>query len=201
MPFIVGLTGGIGSGKSTLASCFREHGAIVIDADGIARELTEPGSPVLDELVESFGADILDASGLLRRSVLAERAFSSDENTKALNEIMHARIREEAERRISQFAKDAIVVYDMPLLVETGSEAMCDFVVVVEAPVEIRVSRLLEHRNLAEADIRQRIGQQASDQARAEIADLVVRNDSDVAELRAQCESAWNRICLAAETP
>lgn len=201
MPFIVGLTGGIGSGKSTLASCFREHGAIVIDADGIARELTEPGSPVLDELVESFGADILDASGLLRRSVLAERAFSSDENTEILNRIMHSRIREEAERRISQFANDAIVVYDMPLLVETGSEAMCDFVVVVEAPVEIRVSRLLEHRNLAEADIRQRVGQQASDQARAEIADLVVRNDSDVAELRAQCESAWNRICLAAGTP
>ncbi len=198
MPFIVGLTGGIGSGKSTMASCFHEHGAMVIDADGIARELTEPGSPVLVELAESFGADIVDSAGILRRSILAERAFSSDENTEILNGIMHARIREEAERQISQFANDAIVVYDMPLLVETGSEAMCDFVVVVEAPVEIRVSRLLEHRSLTESDIRQRIGQQASDQARADIADLVVKNDSGVAELRAQCETAWKRICLAA---
>ncbi len=198
MPFVVGLTGGIGSGKSTVASCFSEHGATVIDADEIARELTHNGSPVLGELQKVFGTDILDSQGNLNRSLLAERAFSSREKTEDLNVIMHERIREKALSRIKEQPDNAIVVYDMPLLVETDSQNLCNFVVVVNAPIEQRIARLQATREMPLNDIQQRISQQSPDSARNEVADFIITNQGTLGQLYSQCESAWTSILEAA---
>lgn len=199
MPFVVGLTGGIGSGKSTVASCFSKRGATVIDADEISRELTQLGSPVLAELQQVFGTDIVDAHGQLKRSLLAERAFSSLEKTSDLNSIMHKRIRENALLRIKNQPDDAIVIYDMPLLVETDSQNLCDFVVVINAPMDQRISRLEATRGMPLIDIQQRIAQQAPDSVRDAVADFIIHNDGSLEQLNSQCESAWTMILHAAQ--
>jgi len=194
MPFVVGLTGGIGSGKSTVASCFQEHGAVVVDADEIARTLTSRGSPVLSVLQQNFGEDILDSEGNLNRSLLAERAFDTEVNTAKLNEIMHPKIRERAEQLIAKVSADRIVVYDMPLLVETNSQDLCDFVVVVDTDVEKQIARLVDSRGLSESDAWNRINRQASRATRINVADLVIPNDGTRADLIDRCGSAWTRI-------
>lgn len=199
MPFVVGLTGGIGSGKSTVASCFEEHGATVIDADGIARELTQDGSPVLTELQEIFGDDIIDSQGSLIRSLLAERAFHSEQSTRALNAIMHRRIRDLTIERLRVLPDNEIAVYDMPLLVETQSEDICDFVIVVNSPVTERIQRLQDQRKMPLHDINKRMAQQASDEVRSAAADFVISNESSLEQLRSQCESAWTVISEAAK--
>jgi dephospho-CoA kinase len=198
MPFVVGLTGGIGSGKSTVASCFSECGAKVIDADDISRVLTQSGSPVLDELAQAFGADILNSEGQLNRSLLAERAFASQELTETLNSIMHPKIREVALSQIKGQPDNVIVVYDMPLLVETGSENLCDLVVVVTAPVEQRISRLTASRSMSIADIQQRIAQQSPDSVRVKAADFIITNQGSLEDLYAQCKPVWALILDAA---
>lgn len=194
MPFIVGLTGGIGSGKSTVASCFAEHGATVVDADELSRSLTSRGSSVLHELQDAFGSDILDEQGDLKRSLLAERAFATEDKTARLNEIMHARIREKAITLLGSLPNDVVAIYDMPLLVETNSVDMCDFVVVVDAPEELRRERLVSSRNMSVEDISARIARQASSAQRNAVADVVINNDSDLGSLSRQCESAWAEI-------
>lgn len=201
MPFVVGLTGGIGSGKSTVASYFHEYGATVIDADVIARELTEPNSPVLSELQKAFGNDILDDHGNLIRLLLAERAFSSAERTLVLNKIMHGRIRERALTLINAHSPSDIVVYDMPLLAETNSADLCNFVVVVQSPETQRIDRLMQSRGMSLEDIKHRIEQQASDTERAAIADVIIHNDSSQEELALQCEQVWNLIVEQAGNP
>ena len=198
MPFVVGLTGGIGSGKSTVASCFSECGATVIDADEISRELTQSDSPVLDELAQAFGADILNSQGQLNRSLLAERAFASRDLTETLNSIMHRKIREMALSRIQSQPDNAIVVYDMPLLVETGSENLCDLVVVVTAPMEQRISRLTAFRSMSPEDIQQRIAQQSPDSVRNQAADFIITNQGSLEDLYSQCKSVWAFILDAA---
>ena len=194
MPFVVGLTGGIGSGKSTVASCFQEHGAVVVDADEISRELTAKGSPVLVELQQNFGSDILDQDGNLIRTLLAERAFASAERTAVLNKIMHGKIRGKAIELIGEMPSQTVVIYDMPLLVETGSQDMCDLVVVVDTDVDQQVNRLVELRGLTENDVRMRIERQAPREVRLESADLVISNNGSRADLAAECETAWDRI-------
>jgi dephospho-CoA kinase len=201
MPFVVGLTGGIGSGKSTVASCFAKHGATVIDADKIARELTERESPVLVELQEVFGEDILQADGELNRALLAERAFQSAKGTQDLNSIMHQRIRSMAIERLRQLPDHEIAIYDMPLLVETQSQEMCDFVVVVNSPVSERIQRLQDSRGMALDDIQRRMSQQVTDEVRNSAADVVICNDSSLENLISQCESAWSAIRVAASDP
>lgn len=194
MPFIVGLTGGIGSGKSTVASCFAEHGATVIDADEISRSLTARGSLVLNELQDVFGVDIIDEHGDLKRPLLAERAFATEEKTIRLNEIMHARIREKALSVIDSLPNDVVVVYDMPLLVETNSVDMCDYVVVVDASEELRRERLVSSRNMTNDDVSARMARQASSAERNSFADVVITNDGDLAFLGEQCDRAWEDI-------
>ena len=194
MPFIVGLTGGIGSGKSTVASCFKGHGATVIDADQISRSLTEHSSPVLKELQAEFGEDILNQQGELQRSLLAERAFRTEQTTETLNSIMHTRIREIALQQIHELPENEIVIYDMPLLVETNSAELCDYVVVVDTSVETRRERLLKTRDITESDLNSRISRQASSEERNAVADLIITNNGSIDELRAQCERAWVRI-------
>ena len=198
MPYVVGLTGGIGSGKSTVAEFFRSRGAVIIDADAIARSITEVNSPVLPELQIAFGSDILDSDGELRRQLLAERAFSSHAETQRLNAIMHGRIRERAITEIQSLADETVAIYDMPLLVETDSVAMCDFVVVVDAPASQRIERLKSSRGMTEPEATQRMEMQASDTDRNAVANFIITNDRDLDHLHQQCDLAWSAIMNAA---
>ena len=192
----VGLTGGIGSGKSTVARMLEARGAVVIDADAIAREIVEPGEPALHALVEAFGDSIVADDGSLRRGELAAIAFASPDGTERLNAVMHPLIRAESERRIDEATREgaAIVVYDMPLLVETGQRDLVDFVVVVDVPVELQVERAVTLRGLDEADVRRRIQAQATREERLAAADVVIDNSGTVVETMAQVATLWHNL-------
>lgn len=186
----VGLTGGIGSGKSTVAAMLAEHGAVVVDADGIARRIVEPGSPVLARLAEEFGEDILDSDGQLLRGELAARAFATERGTRRLNEITHPAIRELAEVELSagdESAATGIVVYEMPLLVETGQVSLVDVVAVVDVTEEDQVRRAML-RGLTEADVRARMSRQASREDRLAAADYVIDNTGSLEHTAQQVE-------------
>lgn len=192
----VGLTGGIGSGKSTVARMLANAGFPVVDADQIAREIMEPGSPVLERVAEEFGADILDDEGVLDRSELARRAFASKEATERLNAITHPAIRAESERRFAAAEKagETAVIYDMPLLVDLGLHAGMNLTVVVDVDVEERVRRLVEKRGLDEADARARMGQQIDDATRLAAADVVIDNNGSLDALERQVAALVKRI-------
>ena len=192
----VGLTGGIGSGKSTVARMLANAGFPVVDADQIAREIMEPGSPVLERVAEEFGADILDDEGVLDRSELARRAFASKEATERLNAITHPAIRAESERRFAAAEKagETAVIYDMPLLVDLGLHAGMNLTVVVDVDVEERVRRLVEKRGLDEADARARMGQQIDDATRLNAADVVIDNNGSLDALEPQVAALVERI-------
>lgn len=192
----VGLTGGIGAGKSTVAALLSDHGALVIDADAISRELVEPGSPVLQELVDHFGAQVLRPDGSLDRGRLAREAFASRDGTAALNAIMHPRIREESARRLAAAEATGadVVVYDMPLLVETGQAELVDLVVVVDVPVDVQIARAVGPRGLDEADVRRRLEAQATREERRAVADVVIDNSGDLEMTRAQVDELWRRL-------
>ena len=172
---MVGLTGGIGSGKSTVARMLTERGAVVVDADAIAREVVEPGQPALAALVEAFGPEILLPDGSLDRTALAARAFVTDETRKQLEAITHPAIGEEFLRRVAAAPEGGIVVHDVPLLVESVRGYNYDAVIVVEAPRELRLSRL-EERGVDRADAERRMALQASDEDRRKVATWVVDN-------------------------
>jgi len=189
----LGLTGGIGSGKSTVARMLAERGAVIIDADAISRELVEPGEPALDRLVEEFGTGILREDGSLNRGALARVAFDDAAAAARLNQIMHPAIREESERRIADAVRRGatVVVYDMPLLVETGQQEVVDRVIVVDVPEAVQIQRAVGSRGLDEADVRRRIALQASREERLGCADGVIDNSGDVAETERQVEALW----------
>ena len=187
---VVGLTGGIGSGKSTVAAMLARRGAVVIDADAIAREVVEPGSPALAALVERFGPDILDAGGSLDRKALAARAFADEESRKALEAITHPAIGEEFLHRISDAPEGSVVIHDVPLLVEGGMAARYAAVIVVEAPRDVRLDRL-EQRGIDRADAEARMAAQASDAERREVATWIVDNSGDLDGLEEQVDAIW----------
>jgi dephospho-CoA kinase len=198
---MIGLTGGIGSGKSTVAGLLAAKGAVVVDADAIARQVVEPGSPVLDELAERFGADIVGADGRLDRALLAERAFVSDESRRDLDAITHPAIGEEFLRQVAAAPSGAVVVHDVPLLVESKNPAQYRGVIVVEAPREVRLARL-EARGIAVEDAERRMAQQASDEDRRAIATWLLDNAGSVDELSAQVDAIWPELeRFAAEEP
>lgn len=200
---LVGLTGGIGSGKSTVATILAEHGCDVIDADRIAREVVEPGQPALGELAERFGRSILTEDGRLDRSALAGLAFADDVARAELDRITHphiaARIAESVARLAASEEPGAprVVVVDHPLLVETGQAARFEDVVVVLAPVELRVARLRE-RGMDEADARRRVAVQADDAARRAVATHIVDNAGDLDALRARVAEVHADLLAAA---
>jgi dephospho-CoA kinase len=189
----VGLTGGIGSGKSTVAGLLAERGALVIDADRMAREVVEPGQPALAEIAERFGSQVLAADGSLDRSALAAIVFTDAAALSDLNSITHPRIAERTAELIEAAASDAVVVYDVPLLVETNAAEGWDAVIVVEADHDVRVRRLIE-RGLTEEDIEARMSRQATDEQRRAVADIVIVNSGDRDELAQQVLRAWQAI-------
>jgi dephospho-CoA kinase len=189
---LVGLTGGIGAGKSTVAALLTERGAVVIDSDLIARQVVEPGQPALAALVERFGPEILDAEGRLDRPALARVAFADEESRKALEAITHPAIGTEFLRQMSEAPPDAVVINDVPLLVESGQAANRGYqaVIVVEAPREVRLERLVG-RGLTREDAEARMAHQTTDEERRAVATHLVDNAGTPAELEAQVERIW----------
>jgi dephospho-CoA kinase len=189
----IGLTGGIGAGKSTVSAALAAHGAVVVDADRIAREVVEPGTPGLDAVVAAFGSRVLTADGALDRPALAAVVFADPAARSRLDGIVHPLVRRRAaelELAARQADQSAVVVHDVPLLVETGQAASYDLVLVVEAPEAVRVPRLVA-RGLPEDDARARIAAQATDEQRRAVADVVLRNDGTPEQLRAQVDRFW----------
>src|SRR6201991_2776101 len=191
----IGLTGGIGAGKSTVSATVREWGGIIVDGDVIAREVVEPGTDGLVQLVEAFGEDILLPDGALNRPALAAKAFVDDEQRAKLNGIVHPLVGKRREEIIASVAEDAVVVEDIPLLVETGMAPMFPLVVVVRADEETRVERLIK-RGMDEADARARIKAQATDDQRRAIADVLLDNSGSQAQLVERARDIWYQRVL-----
>ncbi|MCM3614810.1 dephospho-CoA kinase [Microbacterium enclense] len=196
MPLLA-LTGGIASGKSTIATALADHGAVVVDADAIVREVQSPGSDVLEAIAGEFGADVVRADGSLDRPALGARVFGRPDRLAALNALVHPAVRTESQRRFDAALAanpDAVVVYDVPLLAEARAGDAWDLVVVAHAPVEERVRRLVSIRGLSEADARSRIGSQASDEERLALADVVIDTSTTLEATRRQVDELWERV-------
>jgi dephospho-CoA kinase len=189
---LVGLTGGIGAGKSTVAELLAARGAVIIDADQVARAVVEPGQPALDKLVERFGKGIIDADGQLDRGALAKLVFGDDEARRDLEAITHPAINDEFSRRVVEAPTDAVVVLDVPLLAESEQARKRPYqtVIVVEAPRDVRLERL-EARGVDRADAEARMAAQAGDEERRKIATHVVDNARDRADLERQIDEVW----------
>lgn len=196
----VGLTGGIGSGKSTVAQLLVEHGAFVIDADAIAREIVAPGTEGLAALVEVFGLEILSADGSLDRAALAGIVFTDPSQRAKLDAVTHPRIAERTRERYARAAPGQIIVHDVPLLAELGLAPHYDHVVVVDCPDEERVTRLVQ-RGLSADDARSRIAAQSTREQRLEIADTVLDNGGSHVDLRRQVDALWLALQAQAATP
>lgn len=193
MTLRVGLTGGIGSGKSEVARRLAWHGAVVVDADAIAREIVEPGQPALEEIRAEFGDAVLRADGSLDRAALAAIVFADADRLAALNAITHPRIAARSAELMAAAPADGVVVYDMPLLVENRLAEGWDVVVVVDAPDEVRLDRLVG-RGLDREDAQRRMAAQATREQRLAVADEVVDNGGSLAELRGQVDALWERL-------
>ncbi|GLI28836.1 dephospho-CoA kinase [Agromyces rhizosphaerae] len=192
--YLIGLTGGIASGKSTVARRLVEHGAIHIDADALAREAVEPGSSALGEIAEAFGPEMLRADGTLDRVRLGDRVFGDDDALARLNAIVHPHVRELFAKHAAEAERidpDAVVVYDVPLLVEASVDHPFDLVVVTEAPASTRVGRLVDERGLERGHAQARVDAQASDAERREVADVVIDTGGTLAHTMGQVDALW----------
>jgi dephospho-CoA kinase len=187
----IGLTGGIASGKSVAASRLRELGAVLVDADALAREVVEPGSPGLARIVEAFSSGILTPEGNLDRPRLGALVFGNPDRLAVLNGIVHPLVRERAAALVAAAPAGAVVVQDIPLLVETGQGSHFHLVVVVDAPDDVRVQRMVQHRHMSEADARARMSAQATRKDRLAAADVVLENSGSKEELRDAVDRLW----------
>src|SRR5580765_5132611 len=190
---LVGLTGGVGSGKSTVAALLADHGAVVIDADAIAREVVQPGTAGLTAVLARFARGALSADGSLDRPALVAIVFADEAARLDLNAIVHPLVGERTMRLMAAAPPGAVVVYDVPLLVENDMAAGFEAVIVVLASEAVRVARLAQ-RGMAEADARARIAAQASDDQRRAVADIVIDNDGTLPELADAVDAAWERL-------
>ena len=191
----IGLTGGIGAGKSAVSATFAECGGIIVDGDVIAREVVQPGTEGLASLVEAFGGDILLPDGSLDRPALAAKAFQDDAARAKLNGIVHPLVGKRRSEIIASVPDDAVVVEDIPLLVEGGMAPLFPLVIVVHADVEVRVRRLVDQRGMSEQDARARIAAQADDEQRRAVADIWLDNSGSPEELARRARDVWeNRI-------
>jgi dephospho-CoA kinase len=194
----IGLTGGIGSGKSTVSRLLAERGAVVVDADAIAREVVQPGTPGLAAVVDAFGPEVVTADGSLDRPALAAVVFADPGARRRLDAIVHPLVRARATEVEAAASSDAVVVHDVPLLVETGQAAAYDLVLVVEADRQTRVERLVR-RGLTAEDAHARMAAQATDEQRRAVADVVLDNGGTPDELATQVDRFWTeRVAPAA---
>ena len=191
---VVGLTGGIGSGKSTVASMLAARGAVVVDCDAIGRQVIEPRGRAYERVIERFGREIVRDDGHIDRAALAAIVFRDEASLAALNAISHPAIDAEIAERIAAAPTDTIVVLDMAVLVETNLGAgQYDKVVVVEAPLAVRLARL-KQRGMSEDDARARVASQASDEQRRAVADFIVDNGGDLDALRIEVGALWKAL-------
>ena len=195
----VGLTGGLGSGKSTVAALLGEHGAVIIDADVVAREVVRAGTPGFAAVVARFGPDVVGRDGELDRAALARIVFADGAALDELNAIVHPLVGSQSAELAAAVPPGAVVVHDIPLLAENGLADRFDTVVVVEADREIRLARLAE-RGLTRAEAEARMAAQATDEQRRAIADEIVRNDGDLDSLARQVDRLWDRLSGSARS-
>jgi dephospho-CoA kinase len=194
---LIGLTGGIASGKSTIARRLTERGAVVVDADRIAREVVEPGTPALAAIAERFGTAVIAPDGSLDRPALGAIVFADEDARLALNAITHPAVLQASTERFRQAAEadpDAVVVYDVPLLVESANEYPFELVVVAHASAETRVERLVALRGMDRAEAERRIRSQASDEERLAVADVVIDTDGTLESTLEQTDALWERL-------
>jgi dephospho-CoA kinase len=199
--YIVGLTGGIASGKSTVAQRLVEHGAVHVDADALSREAVEPGSAGLSSVVAEFGRSVLAPDGSLDRAALGTIVFADPDARGRLEGIIHPIVHSRTAEIIAEAqAADpsAVVVYDVPLLVEAKRELAFDLIVVCQAPVETRIERLREYRGMPRAEAERRIGAQASDEERLAVADVVIDSAGTLAETLTQVDALWSDVSVRA---
>ncbi len=194
---LIGLTGGIASGKSVVAARLAEHGAIVVDADRVAREVVEPGTPALARIAEEFGDGVIASDGSLDRAALGAVIFSSPEKRAALNAITHPAVgvrSQELFRAAAAADPDAIVVYDVPLLVDAGRVDEFDMVVVVNASTETRIARMMELRGMTRDEAMHRINSQATNTERLAIADVVIDSNGTLEQTLEQADALWAKL-------
>jgi dephospho-CoA kinase len=192
--FLVGLTGGLGAGKSTVARMLAERGAVLVDADELAHRALDPGSPAYREVCDLFGDEVVTPSGELDRAAIAATVFADPERRRALESIVHPEVfRMLAEIVQARRETDDIIVFDAPLIVESGFDDACDVVVVVTAPEGERVARVAA-RGMTPDQARARIRAQIGDRERAAAADVVIPNDGDLEELRRRVDDLWEQL-------
>lgn len=187
----VGLTGGIGAGKSEVSRLLVEHGAVLIDADRIAREVVAPGTAGLAAVVDAFGEDVLAEDGGLDRPRLGSIVFADAEKLSVLNSIVHPLVGARSRELEEAAAEDSVVVHDVPLLAENGLARLYDLVIVVDASPETQLDRLVRLRGMTEEDARARMAAQATRDKRLEIADVVIDNDVPLETLRRRVRDVW----------
>ncbi len=195
--YLIGLTGGIASGKSTVARRLVEHGAVHIDADDLARRVVEPRTPALAKIVEAFGSEVLRHDGSLDRQKLGDLVFGDDAARAKLNAIVHPAVRELSSKLIAKAERenpDAVVVYDVPLLVEASVDHPFDLIVVTNAPRRTQVKRLVEERGYDPLQAEARVDAQVDNTRRLEIADVVIDTDGSLAHTVSQADALWLRI-------
>ncbi|HZG06228.1 MAG TPA: dephospho-CoA kinase [Streptomyces sp.] len=190
----VGLTGGIGAGKSEVSRLLGAYGAVIIDADKIAREVVEPGTEGLAAVVAEFGEEVLAPDGTLDRPRLGSIVFNDPERRKALNAIVHPLVGARSAELQAAAGEDAVVVHDVPLLVENGLAPLYDVVVVVDASPQTQLDRLVRLRGMDEADARSRMAAQATRERRLAVADIVIDNDGPLEKLEPQVAEVWRRL-------
>ena len=189
---VVALTGGIGSGKSLVANYFFTLGAEVMDADQISRQVIERGTPGFDEVIANFGDSILK-DGEIDRRALGEIVFSDAQKRKALEAIIHPKVQQALASARKSLGEDEILIYEIPLLVETGAAGKFDYIITVEAPLEARIERLRK-RGLHQSEIEKRISNQATAEQRIAVANMVINNDGDEEELLRKVEAIWEEL-------
>lgn len=190
----VGLTGGIGAGKSEVSRLLASYGAVIVDADKIAREVVEPGTPGLAAVVEAFGTDVLTPEGALDRPKLGAVVFADPDRLKALNAIVHPLVGARSAELEAAAGEGAVVVHDVPLLTENGLAPLYDVIVVVDASPETQLRRLVELRGMTEDEAKARMSAQADRKQRLAIADHVIDNEGPLEDLEPQVREVWERL-------